>query len=373
MVKKNLLSKNERDYIESIYSKVDTSFSSPTSMWSEIKRRGNTHNLSLSKVRQFYNNQSSYVLQRDSRDRIKKPSYVSFFPGFLIQYDISFMLDLSRFNDNNRYILGVIDSFSRFAYVRALKSKDDRTVSTAMKSILDQMPYSPILGMSDLGSEFRGRNFTSLLREYGCKQYYSQTGSAYHIERFFRSLKKRISTYLLRNNTKKYYHALQQIVNSYNHTPTKVLGGLRPVDVTRKNQYQVYLHMKQVRLQRESAKSAYKYKLGDKVIMSLKKNIFYKQMKMTWSNETFTVIHRYRIQNVNMYKITDCKGENIVGTFYESELQKIEDPTQFYEVDKLIKSGRGRKLISLKHHPKPCQVWVSNSDYQKILNRTKTG
>ena len=64
-----------------------------------------------------------------------------------------------------------------------------------------------------------------------------------------------------------------------------------------------------------------KFKIGDIVRISKYKNIFAKGYVPNWSEEVFVI---KKVKNTVPWTnvITDLKGEEIVGTFYEKELQK---------------------------------------------------
>ena len=372
MAKRKNLNQNQRRYLHNIYynTKSGGNFSSPKTLMLEVKRRGNPENIAPAHVKHFLNDQLSYVLLRDKNERVKKPSYISYFPGHIMNLDLSYMGKYSKENNNYKYIFACVDSFSRKSYVRLLKNKDDNSVVKAMESMFDSMPYNVLYAHCDLGSEFRSKRFVKLMRDHNCKLYYSQTGSAYYCERFFKTLKSRISRYMLANNTSTYYKVLPQIVDSYNATPSRALYGLAPNDINRSNQYQMYLRFKQTILDNSKKKTPYRFKIGDKVLISLKRDIFHRQMSMKFSFEIFEIIFRYTMQGVNLYKIASCDGQYLVGTFYESELHLVPNPVNFYQLNKVIKNERHRKLISLKYHSDKCQVWVSNEEYEKIRDRT---
>ena len=63
------------------------------------------------------------------------------------------------------------------------------------------------------------------------------------------------------------------------------------------------------------------FKIGDIVRISKYKNIFAKGYVPNWSEEVFVI---KKVKNTVPWTnvITDLKGEEIVGTFYEKELQK---------------------------------------------------
>ena len=82
-----------------------------------------------------------------------------------------------------------------------------------------------------------------------------------------------------------------------------------------------------------------KFKMGDHVRISKYKTIFAKGYTPKWSEEVFVVS---KIKNTVpwTYVINDLKGEKIIGTFYEKELQKTNQ--QEFRIEKVIK----RKVIN---------------------------
>ena len=65
-----------------------------------------------------------------------------------------------------------------------------------------------------------------------------------------------------------------------------------------------------------------KFKIDDHVRISKCKNIFAKGYTPNWSEEIF-VIKEIKNTVPWTYVINDLNGEEIIGTFYEKELQKI--------------------------------------------------
>ena len=83
-----------------------------------------------------------------------------------------------------------------------------------------------------------------------------------------------------------------------------------------------------------------KFKVGDHVRISKYKNIFAKGYSPNWSGEVF-VIKEVKNTVPWTYVINDLNGEEIIGTFYEKELQKTNQ--QGFRMEKIIK-GEGNKL-----------------------------
>ena len=65
-----------------------------------------------------------------------------------------------------------------------------------------------------------------------------------------------------------------------------------------------------------------KFKVGDRVRISKYKDIFAKGYTPNWSEEIF-VIKKVKNTVPQTYVINDLKGEGIIRTFCEKELQKI--------------------------------------------------
>ena len=64
-----------------------------------------------------------------------------------------------------------------------------------------------------------------------------------------------------------------------------------------------------------------KFKVGDYVRISKYRNIFAKGYMPNWSEEVF-IISKIKNTAPWTYVINDLNGEEIIGTFYEKELQK---------------------------------------------------
>ena len=83
-----------------------------------------------------------------------------------------------------------------------------------------------------------------------------------------------------------------------------------------------------------------KFKVGDHVRISKYKNIFAKGYTPNWSEENF-VIKKAKNTVPWTYVINDLNGEEIIGTFYQKELQKTDQKE--FRIEKVIKK-KGNKL-----------------------------
>ena len=108
-----------------------------------------------------------------------------------------------------------------------------------------------------------------------------------------------------------YIDKLDHIVNKYNNTYHRTIK-MKPVDVKSSTHIDV---------NQENNKEGPKFKLGDHVIIPKHKNIFAKDFVPNWSVEVF-VIKKIKDTVPWTYLIGDLNREEIVGNFYEKELQK---------------------------------------------------
>ena len=127
-----------------------------------------------------------------------------------------------------------------------------------------------------------------------------------------------------------YIDKLDDIVNKYNNTYHSTIK-MKPIDV----KWSTYIDSSE-----EINNKDLKFKIGGIVRISNYKNIFAKGYAPNWSEEVFVI---KKVKNTVPWTnvITDLKGEEIVGTFYEKELQKT-NQKEFW-VEKVI-NGKGDKL-----------------------------
>ena len=121
-----------------------------------------------------------------------------------------------------------------------------------------------------------------------------------------------------------YIDKLDDIVNEYNNTYHRT-NKMKPTDV-KDNTY--------INIGKEVKDKDLKFKVGDLVTISKYKNIFAKGFTPNWSEEIF-VIKEIKYTVPCTYVINDLSGEEIIGTFYEKELQKTNQ--EEFRIEKVIK------------------------------------
>ena len=219
---------------------------------------------------------------------------------------------LSKYNKGIRFLLCVIDIFSKYARVVPLKDKKVVSIATAFQSILKQSNRKPNKIWVDKGSEFYNASSKKWLQDNDIVMYSTHNeGKSVVAERFIRTLKGKIFKHMTSISKNVYIDKLDDIVNEYNnayHTTIK----MKPIDI-KDNTY--------INTDKEINDKDPKFKVGDRVRISKYKNIFAKGYTPNWSEEVF-VIKKVKNTVPWTYVINDLNGEEIMGTFYEKELQK---------------------------------------------------
>ena len=108
-----------------------------------------------------------------------------------------------------------------------------------------------------------------------------------------------------------YYDVLDDVVNEYNNTKHNTIK-MKPKDVRNDNNRE-YID--------EHNKKSARYNVGDRVRISKLKNIFAKEYTPNWSREIF-IINKIHDTVPYRYNLKDLNDEEIIGSFYDRELQK---------------------------------------------------
>ena len=147
------------------------------------------------------------------------------------QADLADVTLIADKNQGHRFILTVIDIFSRYAWARPLKSKRGEEVAAAFKDIFREGRI-PKRVQTDQGKEFENRHVRELFDEHKIELF--SVKSAYKaaiVERFNRTLKHKVWRYFTSANTHKWTNILQDAVTSYNQSLHRSIG-YKPAEVS---------------------------------------------------------------------------------------------------------------------------------------------
>ena len=183
----------------------------------------------------------------------------------------------------------------------------------------------------DKGSEFYNSFFKKWLKDNDIEIYSTNNeGKSVIAEGFIKALKNKIYKYTTSISKNVYIDKLDDIVKKYNNTYHTSIK-MKPVDV-KDNTY--------IGFKKEVNDKNPKFKVGDHVGISKYKNIFAKGYLPNWSEEMF-IIKKIKNTVPWTYVLYDLNDEEIIGTFYENELQGTNQKE--FRIEKVLKK-KGDKL-----------------------------
>ena len=161
-----------------------------------------------SRVRKWFPEQDSYTLHRPVRRTFERRITHATAPNEFWQADLADLSSMQNQNRGTRFLLTVIDVFSKYAWVRPLKRKTGTELVHAFSDILREA--KPKYLQTDKGTEFRNREFQTLLRQNNIFFFTSQdpVTKASVVERFNRTLKGRMFRYFTYQHTNAYLNVL---------------------------------------------------------------------------------------------------------------------------------------------------------------------
>lgn len=332
------------------------SFSGINSMHRVLKGR-----VKRSLIQKYLQTKDSYTLHRPVRKRFVKNRVIVGKLNQLFQADLVDMQSLSRYNDGYKYILTCIDVLSKYSFVKVLKNKKAQSVLSAFQSIFSERIPNSL--QTDSGKEFTNHLIQSYLKDMHVNFYTTNNNTkASVVERFNRTLKTKMWKYFTEKNTYRYIDVIDKLVLSYNHTWHRSIQ-MEPASVTKENENEVWNTLYK-NLSPPTAKP--KFNIGDTVRISRDKLIFEKGYEKNWTIEIFTISAIVK-RNPIVYRIRDLAGNEISGTFYHHELQKVTD-SGYYPVEKVLKSrmknGVKELFVKFQGYPNEFNMWVR--DYKTI-------
>lgn len=267
------------------------------------------------------------------------------------QADLVDMQKYSNENNSFKYLLTVIDVFSKYAWAVPVKSKSAEDITRAMKSVLSEGKIPKNLQV-DQGSEFYNSQFKPLMQKYKINLYSTYSNlKASIIERFNRTLKTWMWKEFSFRGNYKYIDILDKLMERYNSKVHRTIG-MRPKDVTSKNEAAL---LKKLNVKMTKSKKP-KFKKGDKVRVSVAKHIFEKGYTPNYTTEIFE-IERVAPTNPVTYHLKDYKNEPIAGGFYEQEIARVKYP-DVYLVEKVLKRRKNQIYVKWLGFDNSHNSWI---------------
>jgi hypothetical protein len=272
--------------------------------------------------------------------------------------DLVDMQEWSKENDGYKYLLNVVDVFSRYAWSIPLKTKSAAEVVDAFADI----KRKPNKIWVDKGGEFYNKQMDAYISKNNIVRYstYGEHKSAI-VERFNKTLKSWMWRKFTELQTRRWIDMLPELLEKYNNKKHSSIG-MSPVQASKKENEKQLL-IKQYGNE-DLSKDKPKFNLGDWVRISRVKGTFEKSYLPNWSAEIFKVITIFHTNPIT-YGLAEYNGERIEGSFYEQELQKT-DLTETFLVEKVIQKRKGEVLVKWLGWNESYNSWIKESELKNF-------
>lgn len=274
----------------------------------------------------------------------------------LYQADLVEMIPYTKINKGYKYILTMINCFSKYAFAVPMKTKSSSEVVKVLKPILQNNKMNHL--QTDRGKEWYNVSVQNLLKQYNINHYSTYSDKkASIIERFNRTLKNKMWKWFTANGKYSWVKILPDLLEKYNHTIHRTIN-MKPVDVNAYNEKEILSRINKKRIITKT--KALKFKIGDRVRISKYKKIFTKGYLPNWTNELFTI---YSIKPTvpKTYVLKDDKGNILKGGFYEQEISKTKY-ADIYLIEKILKRKGDKVLVRWLGYDKSHDSWVNKNN-----------
>ena len=282
--------------------------------------------------------------------------------------DLVDMQAFSKYNKGYKYILMVIDIFSKYGWAIPLKKKSAIEVTKAFADLWKKQKPPEKL-WSDKGSEFYNRPMKALLNEHHVQIYSTENEEKSSVvERWNRTIKQIMWKYFTANSTNVYIDVLSDIIHKYNNTYHRSIKCTPTRAREPSNHQRVYesLFGRDFKVAAAIKQKPPKFEVGDEVRITRKKGTFEKGFTPNWTEEVFTINNVKSTQPVT-YSLVDTKGEDIKGSFYENELQKTKQ--EIYRIEKVIgkrkRNGIQEVRVKWKGYSNAFNQWLPLTDVEQ--------
>ena len=207
--------------------------------------------------------------------------------------DLVEMQKFSKWNKGIKYLLMVIDVFSKYGWIRGLKDKKTETVSKAFDDIF-KSKRKPQMLWTDKGSEFISKHFKDFLKREGIRLYHTENEEKSSVvERWNKTMKNRMWKMFTTNNNTVYWDKIDKLVNDYNNSRHSSIK-MTPVEASKnKNKKIVWSNLYGDLIYLKPGKS--KFVIGDHVrISKYKRTVFDKGYTPNWTEEYLLLIKFYQ-------------------------------------------------------------------------------
>jgi len=297
-------------------------------------------------INQIYNEQKN-----------KQGHIVAFYYLDSVQMDIIDMSTFYNTNSHYKFILLIIDVFTRKLWAYTLKNKNNESVMNALEIFVEH--NKPAVIISDNESSFISAKTQLFFTEHKIKHITCEPDD--HkvlgiIDRVCRTIKVHIYKYMTQNNTTKYVSHLSEIVDAYNKTPHPSILNLTPSEATKQQNFRKLFELN-VEKGKHNGFTAQTFRVGDFVRIRNKKKKFERAYDEKYSN-----VHQ--IADINTKYVTLDDGSTADIRRLKKVAHNDEKQTQ-HAVKDAQKENKIQKKIAREH------LEIKNSEFLQPLKERR--
>src|SRR6266581_1399694 len=362
------------EYLEKIYFDIGNpnSYGGVSKLYKAAKNK--YPQVTLKYVKLWLSKQNAYTLHKPARRNFSRNIYLVSYIDEQWQADIVDMRQFFRQNQGYRYILTIIDCFSKYLFAYPLKTKRAPETLSKFKTLFNLR--KPIKLQTDRGGEFDNkvfREFCKLNKVIYFTTKYKLIKCAI-IERANRTLKEKLFRYFTQHGTRKYFDILDKTVDSYNnsvHRSTKI----RPSEVNRSNEKYVfsdmfgYKNFKNMFFKQPHTNGQNLY-INDDVRIKYDLNRLEKSYYPLWTDPVYKINRVLQKYGKPQYSVKLANRE-LERRFYPDELQKISvSQNSYYRVEKILRyrtrNGIREALVKWLNYPSTHNQWIPATHVIKL-------
>ena len=316
----------------------------------------------------------TYTLHRPARKHfVRNKIYVSY-KNELWQADLIDFQRFAYYNNNFKFILTIIDVFSKTLYAFPLKEKSAIEVLNVFKNLFKS--EKPTKLNTDKGKEFVNNMFSQLCENNDVSFFVTENLDikASVVERVNQTLKNRISRYFTRFGTRRWINVLDRIVKAYNNSYHRTIK-MKPIDVSNANESIVFENMYNapdlLTIFRRNLIKKNKFKIGDKIRRKYLLNPMDKSYEPLWTDTIYAINRRFNKIGKPLYEIK-LDDHILKKRFYPEEIQHIlVGPNTEYRIEKIVRNrnrnGVRECLVKFLGYPNSYNQWMPLSQVQRLI------
>ena len=249
-----------------------------------------------------WSNELADELHKPIRKKFKKRRVFVSGTDAIWTADLVDMQSFSKSNKGFKYILMIIDVFSKYGWAIPLKTKTGPEVTKAFRDLWrTQKPPQKL--WTENGKEFYNKSMKELLEKNNVQLYSTENEEKSSIvERWNRTSKGDMWKYFSANNTMKCIDILPNLIKKYNNTYHRSIK-CTPARARAISSYQHVYDALYIHREDNDVEVKPKFTIGDRVRI-LKKKTFEKGFTPNWTEELF-IVSGVRLTKPVTYNIND--------------------------------------------------------------------